>query len=469
MPILCPIRKYAFLLRYFSLFALFGLCVLYATCFICSIYPFFLIHVIKNHDFGMYAITQIIFCILITYLSISINVQKALQPLLKNKAHLIFIIGLGLCLRLNSWWVPHHTTDLFRYFSDGLNIMNNQNPYANHTIGEEVAYPNYRTIYPLLTQVFFTFGAWLDTWFEQKEKIYKIIFGLVELCFLFWVLKKFIFSKGFLLKKKQVTLFYFISLNPLLIFECHTEGHLEIFSIFLFLYASLLLHSRRYVNVILPAIFAFLSFLAKFHGLLLYPIIFLGSLRLKNSFIWKSKKKIILWMLFIGLASIASLIPFVFQSLDENRSGMYQYFESWYFGSGVFSLLHFFLVDSKKVISLLQLMIILLGLYHLIIWFCGCLRTHALVFRFTLFFLFLFPVQHPWYFLLGFYGVLFSPRYRFFWMILMSCIGLNYINYSHLLEKKNDIILSWLPWVLALTFEAGRKLWSSSWRKPAQD
>ena len=398
----------------------------------------------------MYAITQIIFCITLTYLCVSLNRQKILQAHLNNKVHLICIIGIGLFLRFNAWLAPHYTTDLFRYFSDGLNIIKGQNPYRVYTIGEEVSYPSYRTIYPLLAEVFFAFGAWLDTWFYQKEKIYKFLFGLLELIFLFWVLKIFIFRKSFCLNKSKVILFYFINLNPLLIFECYTEGHFEIFSIFLFLYASLMLHLRRYVSVMAPAISALLSFLAKFHGLLLYPLIFLGSLRTKNPFIWKFKKSLILWILLIGFVSLGSLIPFTWQSFDENHSGMHQYFESWYFSSGAFASLRSFIIDSKKVIRLLQILIVLLGLYNLIRWFLGHLQTHTLILRCIFILLFLFPVQHPWYFLLGLYGVLFSPKYRFFWMILMSCIGLNYLNYGYLFNKKNEIIVSWLPWVLAL-------------------
>ena len=430
----------------------FALCLLYATCFICSIYPFFQVHVIKNHDFGMYAIAQIIFCVLITYLCISRKLQKSLSfccNQFKHKIHLFVIIGIGLLLRASSWWAPHYTTDLFRYFSDGLNIIRGQNPYHVYTVGEEVSYPNFRTIYPLFIQIFLTLGARLDTWFDQKEKIYKFIFGLTEVFFLFWIYKKIIFRKGFLLKKSKVILFYFLTLNPLFIFECHVEGHLEIFSIFFFMNASLLLHSRRFLSILPTAVSAFLSFFSKFHGVLLYPIIFLGSFRLKSPFIWKVKRSLLLWMFWIGVASFLSLVPFGFQSLDKNNSGIHQYFESWYFSSAPFFLLHSFIANFTEVIRWLQILIFLLGLYNLTLWFRGFLKTHSLILRLILILLFLFPVQHPWYFLLGFYGVLFSPQYRLFWMNLLSCIGLNYLNYSTSFDVNTKIGISFLPWAFA--------------------
>ena len=428
----------------------------YSLCFILSIYPFYSINIIKNHDFGMYTITQFLFCIIIFILSIPQNKQNKSRELnhpikylksSKSKGHILFIIGIGLILRFISWWAPHYTTDLFRYFSDGLNILQGNSPYETKIIGQNVAYPSYRTIYPLFAQMFLTLGAFFN--FDQKEEIYKILFGSIEILFLFWTYKKIIFRKyPHLLESKKI-LFYFVTLNPLLIFECHVEGHLEIVSIFLFLYAALLLHSRKFLNRTLSAIYAFLSFNMKFHGLLLYPLIFLGNFRLKKPLFWKTKGQPLLWMFFIGFFSLVCVAPFYLQNLNENQSGIQQYFKSWSFNSGLFFLLQFFIEDSRQIIKLLQICICLGGIYMLISWFLGKIRTHQFILRCILIFLFLFPVQHPWYYLLGFYGVLFSPKYRLFWMILMSSVGLSYLDYDESFDKNVYILIAWFPWIWA--------------------
>ena len=418
------------------------LCFVYCLGYILFLFPlsFFSLYEIKGHDFGMYAAIQILFCCIILWAHLGQNIN-----IRNSRGHLAFIMGLGVILRVVSWYAPYFTTDVHRYLSDGLNMLSGENPYQSPPIGENVSYPTYRTIYPPLTQVHFTLAALIF----QKEIGFKIIFGLLEMIFLVWIYRKFIFKNNAHLKTSS---FYFFTLNPLLIFECHAEGHAEILSAALFIYSTFFLHLRRYSNRRSAITPAFLSFASKFHGLLLYPLIFLGSYRVKHKLLWgrsRGRSKGLSIVFLTGVLSVLVLLPFYMVDIETEESGIHEYFQSWSFSSGLFYFGSRFFEDSRKVIDLLQGSILIFMSYTLVLWFWAKITTHQFILRCILGFLFLFPVQHPWYSILGSYGILFSRKYRLFWMLLLGCMGLNYLNYGEWSSPKVYEIVSWSPWILS--------------------
>ena len=174
-----------FMAKNFNLYLIFFILftfLFYILFYLFTIYPSIDLIMIKNRDFGSYSIALFLFSIFLVLLEHYLKSDSRPLSAPKLKISNYFLLLSGILLRIVSWGSPPFSTDPYRYLSDGLNILEGQNPYESAVALGTVAYPGYRTIYPLLSQLFFTLGAFLSS----DRAIFQVIFGLVEIIFLVW-------------------------------------------------------------------------------------------------------------------------------------------------------------------------------------------------------------------------------------------------------------------------------------------
>ena len=433
-------------MKNFTVYSIFFIFLLYLLFFILTIHPSIDLIKIKNRDFGSYSISLFLFSLNIILLN---HYLKDISRLFLKFKTLFYIFLLsGILFRILCWGYPAFSTDPYRYSSDGATILEGKNPYQSAVQVKGVSYPNYRTIYPLFAQLFFVLGAFLSS----SKDIFKIIFGMVEIIFLIWLYFS-LFHKRIAkgrVSSEQILLLFFLVWNPLSIFECHVEGHLDILSLSFFIYSIFNIHCRRFSKYQISVLSALASFASKFQGLLLFPLLFLGDLRRKNKLTYNVfQKHTYLWWFVLALFWVTLiLMPYHLADLTQGQSGIKQYFQSWLFSHSIFFILQNFTDHDEYIIKLLQRVIIFTGVLILLLWYSGRIRTHQYVlFSITLFLVF-FPVQHPWYYLIGLYGVIFSKKYRLLWMLILTSISFNYLAYQNLYS----LLISLIPWLNVLFF-----------------
>ena len=404
--------------------------ILYTIIFIGSLFPIALFKTYKIHSFHIYFIAIHIYLLII--FKSHFYFKKKYYLNLYQKKNIIFIsiiIAIGIILRFFCLFAEPFTTDLYRYLSDGLNLLKGNNPYYAKTIGDNVSYPELTTIYPIITEIIF----FISTYLWQDIHIFKYTFGFIEFLFLLWVYKYFIFkykkhNNQYILKSPF--LFVLFTLNPTLIYECYKEGHSEIASIFIFIIAATLLHTNRKYK---SSKLAIISFFTKLHGILLFPIYIQGKINFRTLCKW-------------AFIVLLGLLPFIIGILYNTKSGFVKYVNYWYFNHFPTFILKYFFHNTSIIVKVLQCCLL-----SLLIFFTICLllkkynsRQYLSVCIFTI--LVFMPTQHPWYFLIGFYCILFNFQYRLLWSLLISCSEISYLNYLNY----NWIFTSLYPWIFGL-------------------
>ena len=429
----------------YLLFFIAFLFILYLLFFAFTVEPTIHLLKIKDRDFGAYCVALFLFSFILVLVHSCL--KDASLPL-RKKNFIYLSLGAGILFRVFCWMYPPFSTDSYRYLSDGTSLLEGRNPYATAATQEGVSYPHYRTIYPPLSQLFFVLGSLLSS----DRNIFKVIFGLVEIAFLLWIYFS-LFHRHILRKKtlsrERALLLLFLIWNPLSIFECHVEGHLDILPVFLFIYATFYIHTKKvgwYGKAVLGSV---ASFASKFQGGLLFPLLFLKIFRRKNTGHAPAKHIYLLWLLATISIVVLTLLPFYKVEITEGQSGIRQYFKSWFFSHSIFLILQNFL-SIQEAIRVLQRIIIYGNMVILCLWFFGRLRIQQYILLSLALFIIFFPVQHPWYYLIGLYGVIFSKKYRLLWMLLLTSIGFNYLAYQNL----ESLLISFIPWINIAFFYA---------------
>ena len=417
--------------------------ILYVLFFLLTINPTINLLKIKNRDFGAYCIALFLFSFILILMH---SYLKSIPLSLRGKKFIYFSLGMCILFRLFCWMYPSFSTDPYRYLSDGMALLEGKNPYVSSAVLEGVSYPYYRTIYPPFSQLFFVLGSSISS----DTNIFKLIFGLIEITFLLWIFFALFHRrilKGRVLSGEHILLLFFLLWNPLSIFECHVEGHLDILSVYLFIYAAFYIHTRKaqwYGKAVLGSI---ASFASKFQGGLLFPLLFFQIFRRKKTRNDPERHIYSLWLLLTIFIVGLTLIPFYKAEITEGQSGVRQYFKSWFFSHSIFFMLRSFLGD-QEIIQVLQRIIVYGSVVLFLLWFFGKLRTQQYILFSLVLFITFFPVQHPWYYLIGLYGVIFSKKYRLLWMLLLTSISFNYLAYQNL----ESLLISLLPWINTVFF-----------------
>ncbi|MGB0432397.1 MAG: hypothetical protein ACPGLV_18120, partial [Bacteroidia bacterium] len=157
------------------------------------------------------------------------------------------LLTIGLVLRFLVFAPPSLSDDYYRYYWDGLLVINNVNPYSilpkqvnlafepmvafNDTLYNALNSPEYYSVYPPFLQLIFAFAAYVGGSLLGFVIMYKSISIAFEIA-IFYLLKQLLKQQK--LPLKNLILYW---LNPLIIIELTGNMHSEIFMLLFTLWA----------------------------------------------------------------------------------------------------------------------------------------------------------------------------------------------------------------------------------------
>ncbi|MHB9014053.1 MAG: glycosyltransferase 87 family protein [Ignavibacteriaceae bacterium] len=232
---------------------------------------------------------------------------------------------------------PIGSDDYYRYVWDGKVLANGINPYEfapNDTsltklhssiIPARVNYPDMKTIYPPLAQLFFYFSYKIGGESFIGIKLLLFLFDLMTMFGIFLIIKK--------MKMDYKNILIYV-LSPLPLFQFFIDAHVDGFGLPLLIFAIFFYIDNKKT---LSYIFIGLSICVKPLGLILLPTIFF------NEKAFSERIKAII----IPVAITALMyLPFIFTG--SPFQALMQFTENWTFNGIIFDLLDSFIHDNQK-------------------------------------------------------------------------------------------------------------------------
>lgn len=369
-----------------------------------------------------------------------------------QESHLYII---GILARLGLLFAfPSFSDDIFRFYWDGklsisgispfgvlpTDILEQNIPYLDKSLFDQLNSQNYYTIYPPVNQLFFAIAAAFGDVFHAGL-ILKILFVIAESTGLFFILKM-LKNSGIPIKSAGI---YF--LNPLVIIEGVGNLHFEVMMI-AFLCISLFYIFKN--NVKMGALFMALSI-----GIKLLPLMILPYFLFSRPY--KEKWKFFGWL---GLFLIIIFLPMANGiHISSYLNSVDLYFRKFEFNASVYYVLRF-LGKQMTGYNLIKYMGPALGL--ITIGFNLYLAKRTKAFNLQDFgtyallcwtaYLILATTVHPWYVISLLFFSLFSPySYPLIWTYI---IIISYTNYSNTTYYENPfwilleyvILFTWMFW-----------------------
>lgn len=225
---------------------------------------------------------------------------------------------------------PELSDDFYRFAFDGEMLIQGENPYTvfpdsleNKTeyeamLVEQMNSPRYYTVYPPINQIFFSLPALI-----AGDNIHVYTFVLRILIVLFEILMALLLLKMLQFLKKDLKLFAWYFLNPLVIVELSGNLHFEGVTMFFFLLAIyLLMNGKTWRSGVVYAVAI---------GTKLIPLMLLPFL------IKRLKARSFLYFLVVGGGVLILFIPFVDYDLIRNMgSSVDLYFHTFMFNGSLF-------------------------------------------------------------------------------------------------------------------------------------
>jgi hypothetical protein len=388
---------------------------------------------------------------------------KILPDVKSGAVNLRFILFAGLILRiLFIYTTPVLEDDFYRYLWDGANLANGMNPYrippetVINSIGDDshippkmqelakesgeiiyrINHPYVRTIYPVITQIFFALSYVINPW---SLIAWKFVLLCVDVMFVFILV---VILRQLKISPAWVSLYWW---NPLILKEIFNSGHMDIL-IFPFLFLALSLSMRK--NFIAASVLLGLAANVKIWPVLLLPLILKPLLN-------RPKKMIIPVGLFIGFLLLTIIPANPLQNLQT--SSFFNYSTRWELNDSLFKLI---LLLSQAVINfigfhpghaqmLARLLVItmVMGTVILVLFrknnSSGALFENSLIIITVLFLLS--PTQFPWYYSWIIPFLCIYPRFSL--LLFTPLLSLYYLRYFF--ESINNVALfdNWLVWV----------------------
>ena len=229
---------------------------------------------------------------------------------------------------------PQLSDDFYRFAFDGEMLIKGENPYTvfpedlnprtpyEQQLIENMNSPRYYTVYPPINQIFFSVPSLVD---GDNVSIY--VFALRLLIILFEILMAMLLLKMLQYLGKDLKLFAWYFLNPLVIMELTGNLHFEGVTMFFFLLAIWLLMQDKFWR---SAVVFGLAV-----GTKLVPLMFLPFL------LKRYKWKAFLYYGVLGITLVILFIPFINTELLENLgSSIDLYFHSFIFNASIFNVLN---------------------------------------------------------------------------------------------------------------------------------
>jgi hypothetical protein len=353
------------------------------------------------------------------------------------------LVGLGIAFRLVIlFYFPNLSDDIYRFYWDGILALNGINPYGllpsdavnlgldglNQSIFEQLNSPEYYTIYPPISQLYFIIGSVFKDvfWFGV---VLKSLFVLTEILGL-WFIAKLLESAKMDSKK---ALIYF--LNPLILIEGVGNLHFEVVMISFFCASIYFLFKKR---IVISAILMSVSIGIKLLPLMILPYLWF-RMDVRNRFKYFLVISLTCLIIFIPVFGGVELLSFM-ESIDL-------YFQKFEFNASVYYVMRYFgqMLSGYNLIKYLGPMLALFVLgynvkkamnersfdlpsfvnYGLVVWtvYLLCATT-----------------VHPWYVaMLVFFSVFTQSKYALAWSYL---IFISYVNYSYQPYYENMVWIS---------------------------
>ncbi len=371
--------------------------------------------------------------------------------ILKSNAQLRTIQFLALAFRLvYLFTIPMLSDDYFRFLWDGSLVINGINPFHYLPTDIDIDFPlksdllhgmnspNYYSIYPPISQVLYSFGAWFLPFGILPSIIaIRVPLILAEIGMIFLLPK--------LLKKLNInqknSLWYI--LNPLVIIELTGNLHFEGLMLF-FLIAGVYAFTNSKTNR--GAILLGFSAAVKLLPLILFPL-FLRKYK------WKEAIKIyliagatftLLWLPLLDVLTIEHFFDsfnLYFKSFEFNAS---LYYVLRWMGYQIYGYNMIELLGSVLPKLALLLMLVIMLWQSIDSW--KELLKKAL-FAYSIYYLFA-SIVHPWYIIIPLVVSLFtSYRYVVLWSFL--CI-LSYSAYHETIVSENYLFIA-IEYMLVIT------------------
>jgi hypothetical protein len=277
---------------------------------------------------------------------------------------------------------PAGSDDYYRYIWDGKVLANGINPYQyapsnielqqlhSEALPSLVKFPDLKTVYPPLSEIFFYLAYLLGAESFYGIKILLLLFELLAIFIILQVLKKL---------RLPIKNILFYALCPLPIFQFFIDAHVDGFGISLLLLFILFYTGEKYL---LSYFFLGLSICVKPVGLLIIPLIFFHQKGLI--------KKIIPLLIPIGLCALL----YLFFSLYANPfEALTNFTVNWTFNGFFFNITDSFIKDNQKS-RLICAAIFVISFIPVIL----SRKEFLIKIYYAVFILLIFsPIVHPWY------------------------------------------------------------------------
>jgi hypothetical protein len=381
-----------------------------------------------------------------------------------NRALLIWIVLLGLSLRLGMFWtIPMLEDDHFRYLWDGGMLANGFNPYEYtpeefqdatsltdsdtlHRLAQQaepilkwINYPWLRTIYPPVSQGAFALAHLIRPWSLIAWRCVLLALDLTVLLILYHILTG--------LNRPLIGLVIYWW-NPLLIKEIYNSAHMDVL-IFPFLLGAILLSFKgRYV---MASLMLGLAVGTKFWPVILLPVI------LRPVFgDWR--RLIPAALVFAGVCFVMFL-PFYLSGLDAT-SGFTAYRRDWEMNDSLFMFILWTVEFGMEIFGAgawhAQGVARIIVFFLIVMWALWSIRRDTTdpleIFRRCLLVIgalfLLSPTQYPWYYL---WLLPFLTIYQVFPLLLLTALLPLYYLRFYLTERAmtqfHDLGIVWLEFV----------------------
>ena len=250
---------------------------------------------------------------------------------LKRSCTVKELLVIGILVRLACMGAePELSDDYYRFAFDGKMILNGENPYTvlpdsletsstyETMLVEKMNSPGYYSIYPPIDQIFFSLPTLIA---GNNLTLYIVI--LRVLIILFEILMALLLLKMLQFLEKELDLFAWYFLNPLVIVELSGNLHFEGVTMFFFLLAVYLLMTGKLLR---SGIVYAIAIGTKLIPLMLLPF-----------FIHRLRKRSLVYFAIIAVTVVVLFIPFINRELISNlASSLDLYFHTFMFNGSLF-------------------------------------------------------------------------------------------------------------------------------------
>jgi alpha-1,6-mannosyltransferase len=250
---------------------------------------------------------------------------------LKRSCTVKELLVIGILVRLACIGAtPELSDDYYRFAFDGKMVLNGENPYTvlpdslessssyETMLVENMNSPSYYSIYPPIDQIFFSLPTLIA---GDNLTLYIII--LRVLIILFEILMALLLLKMLQFLEKELHLFAWYFLNPLVIVELSGNLHFEGVTMFFFLLAVYLLMTGKLLR---SGIVYAIAIGTKLIPLMLLPF-----------FIHRLRKRSLVYFTIIAVTVVVLFIPFINRELISNlASSLDLYFHTFMFNGSLF-------------------------------------------------------------------------------------------------------------------------------------